>query len=104
MVIGVPRETHRLEHRVGLTPFGVARLAEQGHTVVVERRAGDAAHFKDQDYERAGAQIVYSSEEAYLRADVVCRVGQLSAAEIELVRHGSVVCGFHHVAVATRAV
>ncbi len=103
MVIGVPRETHRLEHRVGLTPFGVARLTEHGHTVVVERRAGDAAHFKDLDYERAGAQIVYSSEEAYLRADVVCRVGQLSADEIELVRHGSVICGFHHVAVATRA-
>lgn len=102
MIIGVPKETHRLEHRVGLTPSAVAQLAGRGHGVVVERGAGLAAHFSDRDY--ALAQIVYSGEEAYKRADLVCRVGDMTADELELVRPGSVVCSFHHLAVTPREV
>lgn len=102
MVIGVPRETHRHEHRVGLNPFAAARLLRQGHTVFVESRAGDEAHFSDKDYQDAGAQIVYSPEEAYQRADIVCGVGMLDASELELVRPGSAICGFHHLAVMPR--
>jgi alanine dehydrogenase len=102
MVIGVPRETHRHEHRVGLNPYAVARLLRQGHTVFVESRAGDEAHFSDRDYQDAGAQIVYSSEEAFQRADIVCRVGMLSPAELELIRPGSAICAFHHLAVMPR--
>lgn len=104
MIIGVPRETHRNEHRVGLTPSAVARLSEHGHTVVVEQGAGLAAHFADRNYETAGAQVVYSREEAYRRADLVCRVGALSAEELDLVKPGSVICAFHHLAVAPRPV
>lgn len=102
MFIGVPRETHRLEHRVGLTPHAVARLAQYGHTVVVEKGAGLTARFSDREYESAGATIVYSSEEAYKRADIVCRVGVLSAAELELLKPGLVICAFHHLAVTPR--
>jgi len=104
MVIGVPREVHRHEHRVGLTPFAVSRLVQQGHTVCVETRAGEEAHFHDRDYERVGAQIVYTAEEAYRRADLVCRVGMLTAEDLELLRPGSIVCGFQHLAVAPREV
>jgi alanine dehydrogenase len=102
MVIGVPRETHRHEHRVGLTPFAVKRLTQQGHSVLVEKNAGLAARFTDLDYERAGARIVYEAEEVYLRADTVCRVGLLGSDEIGLLRPGAVVCAFHHLAVASR--
>ena len=102
MNIGVPRESHRHEHRTGLTPSGVARLVRLGHTVAVERGAGAEAHFSDRDYERAGAQIVYNREEAYRRSDLVCRVGALDPSDLELVRTGSTLCGFHHLAVAPR--
>jgi alanine dehydrogenase len=104
MIIGVPRETHRHEHRVGLTPFGVKSLVQKDHTVFVETGAGDAAHFTDHNYQDAGGQIVYSPEEAYRRADIVCRVGMLSSDELDLLRSGSIVCGFHHLAVAPRDV
>jgi alanine dehydrogenase len=103
MVIGVPREIHRDEHRVGLTPFAVAHLRKGGHTVVVESRAGEAAHFSDKDFQNVGGQIVYSPEEAYQRADIVCRVGALAPEELELVRPGSMICAFHHLAVTPRA-
>ena len=104
MIIGVPRETHRHEHRVGLTPYGVARLTRKGHGVVVEKDAGLEARFTDSEYEAAGAQVVYSSEEAYKRADLVCRVGMLSGDELDLVKPGSVICAFHHLAVAPRTI
>lgn len=103
MIVGVPRETHRHEHRAGLTPSAVSRLAARGHAVVVESGAGADAHFADRDYERAGARIVYSREEAYGRADVVCRVGAVARDELDLLRPGSAVCAFHHLAVASRA-
>lgn len=99
MFIGVPRETHRLEHRVGLSPYAVARLTHYGHTVVVEKDAGKTARFPDSAFENAGAQIVYNSEEAYKRADIVCRVGVLSADELDLLKPGLIICGFHHLAV-----
>ena len=102
MHIGVPRETHRLENRVGLSPYAVSRLTRYGHTVLVEKGAGETAKFRDQEYEAAGAQIVYSSEEAYKRADIVCRVGLLSTDELELLKPGSTICAFHHLAVCPR--
>jgi alanine dehydrogenase len=99
MIIGVPRETHRLEHRVGLTPFAVLRLTRLGHTVVVERGAGTESHFPDEAYQEACAQVVYEAEEVYRRADVVCRVGLLSADELDLLKTESIIFGFHHLAV-----
>jgi alanine dehydrogenase len=102
MVIGVPREVHRHEHRVGLSPFAVSQLTAEGHTVFVEREAGVAAHFFDRDFEEAGAQIVYSSEETYQRADLVCRVSRPSTEELPLLKQGGIITGFQHLAVVPR--
>jgi len=102
MVIGVPKEMHRHEHRVGLTPFAVAKLTHCGHSVYIERDAGQAAHFTDEAYADTGAQIVYDPSEVYGRSDLVCRFGALSPDELEYVKEGSTICGFHHLAVAPR--
>jgi alanine dehydrogenase len=102
MIIGVPRETSRHEHRVGMNPFGAARLTDCGHEVYVEKGAGKAAHFSDDDYAEAGAKIVYDPQEVYARADLLCRFGPLSQGDVDAMREGSVYCGFHHLAVAPR--
>jgi alanine dehydrogenase len=102
MIIGVPREIHSHEHRVGLTPSAAARLIRQGQTVFVEKEAGLTAHFSDRDYQKAGAQIVYDTEEVYKRADIVCRVSMLQPQELDLLKPGTILCGFLHLAVATR--
>lgn len=104
MMIGVPREIHRREYRVGLTPNAVRWFTQRGHAVVVERDAGLEARFPDTEYEAAGARVVYSSEETYKRCDLICRVGTLSPTELDLVRPGSVICAFHHLVVAPRPV
>ena len=104
MQIGVPKEIHRAEHRVGLTPFGVARLRRFGHEVFVQSGAGQDSHFSDEDYRDVGAQIVFDADEVFQRAEIVCRVGVLAPDEIRRLRPASTVCGFMHLAVAPKDV
>lgn len=102
MEIGVPREISPHEHRVGLTPFAVAQLVASGHQVYVQSGAGEDCHLHDEDYLKVGAGVVYSVEEAYQRAQLVCRIGPIPPEEVELLRPGLTVCGFQHLAVSTR--
>ena len=104
MLIGVPKETKREENRVALTPYAVSRLKQYGHTILIEKDAGLSARFSNEEYERVGAQIVYGPDEAYKRADIVCRVGLLTADELDLLKEGVVVCAFHHLAIVPRPV
>jgi alanine dehydrogenase len=101
MNIGIPKERRSFEFRVGMTPAGVAQLVEAGHTCYVEHDAGLGAGFGDQDYEQAGARIVYSAHEAFGRADLVLKVSRPLYDELDLIRPGTTVVGLLHLA-ATR--
>lgn len=63
--IGIPKETAFQENRIALTPDAVGVLISNGHHVVIEHNAGDAAHFRDKDYSEAGAKIVYDKAEVF---------------------------------------
>ncbi|MDX1612989.1 MAG: alanine dehydrogenase [Candidatus Promineifilaceae bacterium] len=101
MEIGVPKEVRDLEARVGLTPAGVLALTQAGHTLYVERDAGARAGFSDEDYRRAGAQIVFSAAEAYGRADIVAKFTRPTATEHALFRPGQTIFSFLHLSVAS---
>jgi len=103
MHIGVPRERHVDEHRVGLTPAGVELLTAAGHTCSVESDAGRGAGFSNTDYERAGGRVVYSTEEAHGRADLVFRVGPVTEEEAAWLPPGAIIAGFLHLAARRRA-
>jgi alanine dehydrogenase len=103
MDIGIPRERRESEYRVGLTPIGVQLLTAEGHTCYVERGAGLGAGFSDRDYELAGAKIVYSTQEAYGRADLVLKLARPTAEEVEWLREGQTVMGFLHLVAARRS-
>ncbi|HET7089726.1 MAG TPA: alanine dehydrogenase [Anaerolineae bacterium] len=102
MHIGIPCERRPNEYRVGLTPAGVELLTAGGHHCYVERSAGRGAGFSDVDYERAGARIVYSPEEAYGRADLVLKVSRPIAEEVGWLRDGCILMGFLHLAAGRR--
>jgi alanine dehydrogenase len=104
MHIGVPRETGRHERRVALTPWAAAHLTRLGHTVVVESGAGAGARFPDDEYAASGATVVFSREEAFKRADLVCAIAMVSGDELDLLRPESVLCGFQHLSIAARPV
>ena len=102
MIIGVPKEQQVGEHRVGLSPVGVTELVKQGVTIFVQHGAGAGAHFSDSDYERAGARIALSRDEAFQRADIICKVGLLTAEESLLLREKQVLTGFLHLITAPK--
>jgi alanine dehydrogenase len=102
MNIGVPRERRADEHRVGLTPAAVERLVAAGHTCSVEKNAGLGAGYADLEYERAGARIVNSGEEAYGRSDLVLKVSKPTEEEVHWLSDGSILMGFLHLAAGHR--
>src|SRR5512139_1624542 len=103
MDIGIPRERRESEYRVGLTPIGVQLLTAEGHAVYVERDAGLGAGFSNRDYEQAGARIVYQSQEAFGRADLVLKVARPTAEECDWLREGQTLMGLLHLAAARRS-
>ncbi len=100
MHIGIPKERRPFEFRVGLPPAGVDLFSKHDHTVYVEAGAGSGAGFTDDDYAHSGAQIVYSQEEAFGRADLVFKFTRPMLSEIELMRDGTALAGFLHLAAA----
>jgi alanine dehydrogenase len=93
MNIGIPKEIGPFEYRVGLTPAGVEILCQHGHTVFVEHTAGEGARFPDLEYEKAGASIVYSPEEAYGRADFVLKIARPTDSELSYLQKGTILAG-----------
>ncbi|MFH0895194.1 MAG: alanine dehydrogenase [Bacteroidota bacterium] len=85
MNIGIPRETSFQENRVGLVPDAVALLTQHGHSVMVEKGAGVAARFNDEEFSEAGATIVYNPEDVY-KADIIVKVGPPSIQEVALMQ------------------
>ncbi len=100
MNIGIPKERRPFECRVGLSPAGAEILTQNGHKVFVEHEAGLEAGFSDADYERAGAHLVYSTEEAFGRADLVLKVSRPLKEELDWLRPGTILSGFLHLASA----
>ena len=43
MIVGVPKEVKTEEHRVAITPVGVRELVERGHSVLIEKGAGEGS-------------------------------------------------------------
>jgi len=103
MNIGIPKESRPSEYRVGLPPSGIQRLTRRGHTCYIEHDAGKFAGFSDFDYENAGAKIVYSSHEAFARADFIIKVARPQEEELELIQPGSILSGWLHLPAASQS-
>jgi alanine dehydrogenase len=99
MRIGVPRESKDQEHRVGMTPDGARVLVEAGHAVTIEHGAGQGSGLADEEYARAGAQLV-TREEAWRAPDLVVKVKEPNAEEVALLRPGQTLFTYLHLAAA----
>lgn len=96
MRIGILKETHFEEKRVALTPAGVKLLVDHGHQVFVEKDAGLQSRFTNEDYEKVGANIVYSSDEAINRAELVLKVAPFTEEEALKLNAEQIVFSFLH--------
>ena len=98
MVIGVPGEIKAGEYRVGMLPVGAELLTQDGHTVLMEKGAGEGSGFEDSAYAAAGATVVDGPGEIYSRADMIVKVKEPQAPEIAMLRSGQIVFTFFHFA------
>lgn len=94
MIVAVPREVAVKERRVALVPETVARFAKAQVAVAVQRGAGEAAAFPDEQYTAAGATIVEDVGDLARQADAFITVGRPSDEALAALRHGTVAVGF----------
>ena len=87
LYIGIPKEVSFQENRIPLTPLSVALLVNNGHEVMLESNAGQAAKFSDKDYSEQGAQIVYDTKKVY-EADIIIKIAPPTLGEIEMMKPG----------------
>jgi len=88
MKVGIPKEIMPGETRVAATPETTRKLRAKGLAVAVENRAGEGAHFTDDAYRMAGAEIV--DQLSAFSADVVFKVHKPTFDEIRHMKSGSV--------------
>jgi alanine dehydrogenase len=89
LYIGIPKEVSFQENRIPLTPLSVALLVNNGHNVMLESNAGQAANFSDKDYSEQGALIVYDTQKIY-EADIIIKIAPPTLSEIEMMRPGQI--------------
>jgi alanine dehydrogenase len=98
MIIGVPKEIKEQEQRVALLPSLTSQLTRHGHSVLVERNAGLGSGYPDQNYVKAGAEIVEEAKEVFARADMIVKVKEPLEAEFPLLRRGQILFTYLHLA------
>ncbi|MFC1607762.1 alanine dehydrogenase [Candidatus Latescibacterota bacterium] len=98
MKIGIPREIKPQEGRIATVPAGVSTLVGDGHTVIVERGAGEAVGFSDSDYSTAGAWIVDTHEELYDSCEMIYKVKEPLPSEYKHIKKGQIVFTYFHFA------
>ena len=102
MIIGVPKEIKTEEYRVGIVPAGVRLLKSSGHSVLIERGAGEGAGISDREFENAGAHLVSSPAEVYGETDLVMKVKEPLPPEYDLLKPGLMLYTFLHLAPAPK--
>ncbi|HSQ09519.1 MAG TPA: alanine dehydrogenase [Burkholderiaceae bacterium] len=98
MLIGVPKEIKVHEYRVGMTPSSVREAVAHGHQLIVETHAGAGIGAADDEYRKAGADVVGSAAEVFKRADMVVKVKEPQAIERKQLREGQVLFTYLHLA------
>jgi alanine dehydrogenase len=95
--IGVAKEIKTDEYRVALTPAGARELVQKGHDVLIETTAGDGSAMPDDDYVRAGAQIV-SLDDVWQKSELLLKVKEPIAVEYPRLREDLVLFTYLHIA------
>jgi alanine dehydrogenase len=98
MIIGVPKEIKKQEHRVALLPSAAYQLIKRGHQVLVETGAGIGSGYPDADYTQAGAKLVKEPKKIFREADLIMKVKEPQPAECAMLRRGQILFTYLHLA------
>jgi alanine dehydrogenase len=98
MIVGVPKEIKPDEYRVAMLPVGALELTHAGHTVLIEKGAGQGSGIPDALYQAAGAQIIADAAEIWAHADMIVKVKEPQSTEWPLLRPDQVIFTYFHFA------
>jgi alanine dehydrogenase len=102
MRIGVPSEIKTNENRVALVPAGAEALVAAGHSVLVERGAGEGSGFPDERYVAAGATIAPDAATTWREADMIMKVKEPIEREWQHLRREQTIFTYFHFAADER--
>lgn len=88
--IGIPKEDSSIETRLPLTPEGVAIIAEEGHSVYIQRGAGLPMSYSDMQFSEAGAFLVDSAEEVF-STDIVFKITPPTIEQLHMMQNRSTI-------------
>ena len=94
MKISIPKETIQDESRVAATPQSVKELIKAGYKVNIETGAGTSSFISDDNFKKAGANIVNSTKELFKDSDIIIKVAAPTSDEIELMPKDSILVSF----------
>jgi alanine dehydrogenase len=98
MKIGVPKEIKTNENRVALVPGGAEALVAAGHSVMIEKGAGDGSGFPDSAYTGVGAKVGPDADTVWREADMIMKVKEPIKAEWPRMKKGQVIFTYFHFA------
>jgi alanine dehydrogenase len=98
MWIGVPKEIKNNEFRVALTPAGANILTKAGHHVLMQKGAGIGSGISDEEYLKAGAELLETPEEIYAKSGMIMKVKEPQPSEYALIRVGQILFTYLHLA------
>ena len=94
MKISIPKETIHNETRVAATPQSVKELIKAGYEDNIETGSGTSSFISDDNFKKAGANIVYSAKELFKDSDIIIKVAAPTSDEIELMPEDSILVSF----------
>jgi alanine dehydrogenase len=98
MRVGVPTEIKADEYRVALTAAGVRELVDRGHKVLIQAGAGEGSAIDDDAYVAQGARIVPDAAAVFSEAEMVMKVKEPQAPEVEMLGPGQLLFTYLHLA------
>ena len=98
MKVGVPAEIKVDEYRVAITPSGVRELTAHGHSVVIEKGAGEGSAITDAEYVEQGAEMLKDADAVFAEAEMILKVKEPQPEEVARLRAGQVLFTYLHLA------
>jgi alanine dehydrogenase len=98
MKIGVPKEIKTNENRVALVPAGAEALIAAGHSVMIEKGAGEGSGFLDSTYTSVGATVGANADAVWREADMIMKVKEPIKVEWPRMKKGQVIFTYFHFA------
>jgi alanine dehydrogenase len=98
MKVGVPAEIKSDEYRVAITPAGVREMVEHGHEVLIQTGAGEGSAIADEQFTDQGAEMAPDAATVFADAEMVLKVKEPQAGEVEMLRPGQLLFTYLHLA------